>query len=59
MKQATGELNLTLVTMSIIAAVLLAISIMIPMIVGNANNTWSDRRGNTNVNFGMTDGDLP
>jgi len=55
MKQATGELNLTLVTTSIIGAVLILLAVVIPIIVNGANNTWADNRADTGVNFGRTD----
>ena len=53
MKQATGELNMTLVTVNIIAVFILGLTVIVPTIIKNANNTWAEQNENTGVNFGI------
>ena len=53
MKQATGELDMTLVTVNIIAVFILGLTVIVPNIIRNANNTWADDNENTGVNFGI------
>ena len=58
MKQATGELNMTLITVNIIAAFIAAFTVIIPNVIKNANNTWAENEENTGVNFGLSNGEM-
>lgn len=42
MKEATGELNMTLVTIIAIAAVLAFVTMFLPKILGNVSNEWDE-----------------
>lgn len=42
MKEATGELNMTLVTIIAIAAVLLFVSLFLPRMLNNVGDTWNN-----------------
>ena len=46
MKEATGELNMTLVTIIAIAAVLAFVTIFLPDILGDVGKKWDDEVGN-------------
>ena len=48
MKEATGELNMTLVTIIAIAAVLTFVVAFLPNILGSIGQKWDDEMGNTN-----------
>ena len=40
MKEATGELNMTLVTVLAVAAILAFVTLFVPKILGNIENNW-------------------
>lgn len=42
MKEATGELNMTLVTVLAIAAILIFVTAFVPEILGNIREQWGD-----------------
>lgn len=42
MKEATGELNMTLVTVLAVAAILAFVTLFVPKILGNIENNWGD-----------------
>ncbi|MBR4672775.1 MAG: hypothetical protein IKO78_06245 [Bacilli bacterium] len=42
MKEATGELNMTLVTIIAIAAVLAFVTMFLPNMLGGVSNKWDD-----------------
>ena len=46
MKEATGELNMTLVTIIAIAAVLLFVSLFLPRMLNTVGNSWNNSAGN-------------
>jgi hypothetical protein len=48
MKEATGELNMTLVVIVAVAAVMAFAVIFVPRIIKSVNNTW-DNQLNTTV----------
>ena len=45
MKEATGELNMTLVTIIAIAAVLAFVTFFLPGILNTVGNKWNDAEG--------------
>ena len=45
MKEATGELNMTLVTIIAIAAVLTFVTMILPKILNSVGNTWENGTG--------------
>lgn len=45
MKEATGELNMTLVTVLAVAAILIFVTTFVPRILENISDTWSDAGG--------------
>ena len=45
MKEATGELNMTLVTIIAIAAVLTFVTMFLPKILNSVGNTWENGTG--------------
>lgn len=45
MKEATGELNMTLVTIIAIAAVLTFVTMFLPKILNSVGNTWDNGTG--------------
>ena len=47
MKEATGELNMTLVTIIAIAAVLTFVTIFLPRILDNVGEKWDENVGTT------------
>ncbi len=47
MKEATGELNMTLVTIIAIAAVLAFVTFFLPNILNSVGNKWNDAEGTT------------
>ncbi len=49
MKEATGELNMTLVTIIAIAAVLAFVVMFLPDILGTVGDKWDDA-ANTSIN---------
>ena len=53
MKEATGELNMTLVTIIAIAAVLTFVTMFLPKILGNVSDNWDDA-SNTKVDVNNT-----
>jgi len=52
MKEATGELNLTLVTIAAIGLFLAGIIVVLPRVFDNSKNVWGDGSKDTEVNFG-------
>ena len=42
MKEATGELNMTLVTVVAVAAILIFVTAFVPDILDNITNRWSN-----------------
>ncbi len=48
MKEATGELNMTLVTIIAIAAVLAFVTMFLPNMLGGVSDKWDDA-SNTNI----------
>jgi hypothetical protein len=54
MKEATGELNMTLITVSIIGTIFLAITVIVPRVMNNSNNVWGDDSKDSQINFGKT-----
>ena len=52
MKEATGELNMTLVTISIITIIFAAITIIVPRVLNNNENVWGEDSKDTEINFG-------
>ena len=42
MKEATGELNMTLVTVLAVAAILLFVLTFVPNLLENISDTWGD-----------------
>lgn len=55
MKEATGELNMTLITINIIGVVFMGITVIIPRVLNNAKEVWGVEQADNCVNFGMTD----
>ncbi len=55
MKEATGELNMTLITINIIGVVFMGITVIIPRVLNNAKEVWGVEQEDNCVNFGMTD----
>ena len=49
MKEATGELNMTLVTIIAIAAVLAFVTFFLPDILGDVGDRWNTANQNINV----------
>ena len=47
MKEATGELNMTLVTIIAVAAVLAFVTFFLPGILNNIGDKWDDANGTT------------
>ena len=54
MKEATGELNMTLITVSIIGTIFLAVTEIVPCVMNNSNNVWGDDSKDSQINFGKT-----
>ena len=54
MKEAVGELNMTLITINIIGVVLAGISLIVPRVLNNAKDVWGVEQPDNCVNFGMT-----
>ena len=54
MKEATGELNMTLITVSIIGTIFLAVTVIVPRVMNNSNNVWGDDSKDSQINFGKT-----
>jgi len=52
MKEATGDLNMTLVTISIITVIFAAITIIVPRVLNNTEDVWGDNSKDTEINFG-------
>ncbi len=52
MKEATGELNMTLVTISIITVIFAGITIIVPRVLNNTEDVWGDNSKDTEINFG-------
>lgn len=53
MKEATGELNMTLVTIIAIAAVLTFVTMFLPKILESVGNEWNEGMNqDINTNFG-------
>ena len=40
MKEAVGELNMTLITINIIGVVLAGVSLIVPRVLNNAKDVW-------------------
>ena len=56
MKEATGELNMTLIVIVAVAAVMAFAMIFVPRIIQSVNNTW-DNQLNTTIDWNAsTDG---
>lgn len=55
MKEATGELNMTLVTISIITVIFAAITIIVPRVLNNTEDVWGQESKDTEVNFGKSE----
>lgn len=49
MKEATGELNMTLVTVIAVAAILVFVTTFVPRILENVSNRWSAAEGTDNT----------
>jgi len=47
MKEATGELNMTLITVIAIAAILAFVVMFVPSILNRISGTWGDQNKNT------------
>jgi hypothetical protein len=54
MKEATGELNMTLITVSIIGVIFLAVTVLVPRVLNNTNNVWGEESKDSQINFGHT-----
>ncbi len=54
MKEATGELNLTLVTIAAIGLFLAGVIVILPRVFDNSQNVWGEGSKDTEVNFGKT-----
>jgi len=52
MKEATGELNLTLITIIVIGLFLAGVIVILPRIFDSSQNVWGDGSQDTEVNFG-------
>ena len=57
MKEATGELNMTFITMSIVFAIFSGIAVIVPHVLDSAREVWGVEQKDNCVNFGMTDYD--
>ena len=55
MKEATGELNMTLVVIVAVAAVMAFAVIFVPRIIQSVNNTW-DNQLNTTIKMNWNNG---
>jgi hypothetical protein len=55
MKEATGELNMTLITINIIGVVFMGITVIVPRVLNSARDVWGVEQEDNCVNFGMTD----
>ena len=53
MKEATGELNMTLVTIIAIAAVLLFVSLFLPNMLKTVGNRWNNSN-DADINSSLT-----
>lgn len=49
MKEATGELNMTLVTVVAVAAILIFVTAFVPDILDNITNRWSNAEDNAEI----------
>ncbi|MBQ7136611.1 MAG: hypothetical protein IJO43_01380 [Bacilli bacterium] len=49
MKEATGELNMTLVTILAVAAILAFVTLFVPNILDSIKNTWNNENTTINV----------
>ena len=54
MKEATGELNMTLITVSIIGTIFLAVTVIVPRVLNNTDNVWGNNSKDSQINFGKT-----
>jgi hypothetical protein len=52
MKEATGELNMTLVTITAIGIFLTGVMFILPNLFNNSQNIWGEGSNDTEVNFG-------
>lgn len=50
MKEATGELNMTLVTVVAVAAILIFVTAFVPNILKNITNRWGQAENTTDIN---------
>ena len=50
MKEATGELNMTLVTVVAVAAILIFVTAFVPDILENITGRWGGAEGNADEN---------
>ena len=56
MKEATGELNMTLVTIIAIAAVLLFVSLFLPQMLKTVGDRWNASNNDTSMNNAIIGG---
>ena len=54
MKEATGELNMTLITVSIIGTIFLAVTVILPRVMNSTDNVWGNNSKDSQINFGKT-----
>ena len=54
MKEATGELNMTLITVSIIGTIFLAVTVILPRVMNNTDNVWGSNSKDSQISCGKT-----
>lgn len=54
MKEATGELNMTLVTVLAVAAILAFVTLFVPKILETVNDQWDENNESTIVDDSKT-----
>jgi hypothetical protein len=52
MKEATGELDMTIVTIMIVGAFFIGITFILPRVFNNTNGVWGNDSRDHEVNFG-------
>lgn len=52
MKEATGELNMTLVTVVAVAAILIFVTAFVPQILTNITDRWGNAEDEADINDG-------
>ena len=55
MKEATGELNMTLITINIIGVILAGVTLIVPRVLNQTKDIWGTESPENCVNFGMTE----